>query len=120
MSMTWVQSRKGWMKKYRDRMFSVSCRQLGCEPTKEASWRAAREWWNKKQVEIDAEPTADDDHRRMEAYARMAEIADQCMNGTLPDEVSEAILGKARLEELRRKTLALFERADPVRTIGLR
>src|SRR5206468_2692258 len=92
--------------------------QLGCEPTKEASWRAAREWWNKKQIEIDAEPSADDDHRQMEAYARMAEITDQCMNGTLPDEVSEAIRGKARLQELRRKTLALFERADPARTIG--
>jgi integrase len=50
--MTWVPGRKGWMKWYRGRNYSVSCRQLGTEPTKEASWQAANEWWLEKEAEL--------------------------------------------------------------------
>ena len=52
--MTWVKARKGWMKKHRGQMYSVSCKQLGTEPTKEASVKAANDWWEKKLGEIDA------------------------------------------------------------------
>jgi integrase len=38
------------MKWHRGRMFSVSCRQLGTGPTKEASWKAANEWWQAKEA----------------------------------------------------------------------
>ena len=51
-AMTWVPSRKGWMKKYLGQMFSVSCRQLNYEATKEASIRAAKEWWEAKEQEL--------------------------------------------------------------------
>ncbi len=46
--------------KVRGKMYSVSCRQLGTPPTKEASTSAANAWWLRKQAEIDrkaSEPT---------------------------------------------------------------
>lgn len=52
--MTWVPGRKGWMKWHKGRMISVSCRQLGTDPTKEASWKAANEWWLAKEAELRA------------------------------------------------------------------
>jgi hypothetical protein len=42
--MTWVPARNGWMKWHRGKMYSVSCRQLGTEGTKEASYQKANEW----------------------------------------------------------------------------
>ena len=50
--MYWVGSQKRWLKEYRGRSYSVSCRQLHCPPTKEASRRSANDWWLTKQGEI--------------------------------------------------------------------
>ena len=52
--MTWVKIRKGWMKMYRGKTYSVSCKQLNCPPTEAASWMIANGWWEVKQKEIDA------------------------------------------------------------------
>jgi integrase len=38
---------------YRGRRYYVSCRELGCPPTKEASVQAANQWWVAKQSDID-------------------------------------------------------------------
>jgi integrase len=54
-SMTWVPARKGWMKWHKGKMYSVSCRQLGTEDTKEASYQKANEWWQAKERELLAE-----------------------------------------------------------------
>lgn len=51
--MGWSKSQKRWFKKYRGKMYAVSPRTLGTEPTKEASRLAANRWWEKKQAEID-------------------------------------------------------------------
>lgn len=51
--MSWVAHQRRWTKQYRGKTFSVSCRQLKCEPTKEASRVAANDWWASKQKEID-------------------------------------------------------------------
>ena len=53
--MTWVPARKRWTKKYRGKMYAVSCRALGTDPTKEASTKAANDWWRKKQTELESE-----------------------------------------------------------------
>jgi len=52
--MTWVPSRRGWMKEYRGKKYAVSCRQLGVPETKESSYQAANQWWQQKKAEIDA------------------------------------------------------------------
>ena len=51
--MYWNLPQKRWFKKYRGKMYAVSPRKLGCEPTKEASRQAANEWWAKKLAESD-------------------------------------------------------------------
>lgn len=51
--MGWQKSQRIWQKRYRGRLYAVSPRQLGTEPTKEASRVKANEWWTKKQNEVD-------------------------------------------------------------------
>jgi integrase len=53
--MYWVAKQKRWLKEYRGKTYSVSCKQLGCPSTKETSRRAANDWWTTKQDEIDKE-----------------------------------------------------------------
>lgn len=55
--MTWVASRRGWMKEYKGKKYAVSCRQLGMPEDKENkadSYQAANAWWDAKKKEIDA------------------------------------------------------------------
>lgn len=65
--MTWSQRR--WLKKYQGKMYSVSPRQLKCEPTKDASRQAANQWWEAKQKQVDAEQA---DGKRHPAHVREA------------------------------------------------
>jgi hypothetical protein len=39
--MMWVPAQRRWIKKHCGKMYSVSCRQLGCAETKDASSNAA-------------------------------------------------------------------------------
>ena len=50
--MTWSGTQRRWFKKYRSKVVSVSCRQLGVPPTKEASRQAANDWWKKRETEL--------------------------------------------------------------------
>jgi hypothetical protein len=63
--MTWIDSRQRWMKMYRGKRYVISCKALKVASTKEASYQAANEWWEKKVAEIDAQPPAKD--RRWQA-----------------------------------------------------
>ena len=47
-AMGWRKKEKRWVKKYRGRFYYVSAKELGHEPTKEASRQVANEWWDKK------------------------------------------------------------------------
>jgi integrase len=51
--MSWIESRKGWMKEYKGHKYAISCRQLGAPETKEGSRQLANEWWTAKRAEID-------------------------------------------------------------------
>ena len=52
--MGWNTRQRRWFKKYKGKVFAVSPKQLGTEPTKAASRKAANDWWEKKQAQIDA------------------------------------------------------------------
>jgi integrase len=52
--MSWIPRQKRWMKMYRGKRYAVSCRQLRVPATKDDSWRAANDWWEAKQAELDA------------------------------------------------------------------
>jgi hypothetical protein len=57
--MSWVASTRRWKKMFRGKMHVVSCRQLGVPETKEASWRAANQWWEQEEKLADI-PAEDD------------------------------------------------------------
>src|SRR5262245_43019812 len=118
LTMTWVASRKGWIAKYKGKMYSVSCRQLGVEPTKESSWRAAREWWAAKKAEIDARPKPVDERVRVGHAMWAAWIVQEYRDKPLPRELAQEIVGKARLHELEEGVRALVARPKLERTIG--
>ena len=54
-SMTWDAKYRRWQKMYRGVFYKVSCRQLGAPETKEASYRAANDWWRVKLSELNGD-----------------------------------------------------------------
>ena len=56
--MTWDKSKARWKKLHHGKWYRVTCTDLDCEPTKEDSYRAANEWWRRKQAELDRHPHA--------------------------------------------------------------
>jgi len=61
--MSWIGSQARWMKMHRRERYAVSCRQLGTERTKEASTKAANEWWTAKLAEIESRPPEPHPHQ---------------------------------------------------------
>jgi integrase len=52
--MTWVPPPKAyWRKVYDGKVYTISCRELGVEKTKEGSYKSANAWWQNKMAEID-------------------------------------------------------------------
>jgi integrase len=58
MLMTWDPANRRWRKLYRGQRYVVSCRQLEVPETKEASFRAANEWWERKRAELEGHQPA--------------------------------------------------------------
>jgi len=52
--MTWTKQKR-WQKRYKGKLYGVSPRQLGTPSTKDASVKAANEWWLRNKTEIDAQ-----------------------------------------------------------------
>lgn len=110
--MTYVSSQKRWTKKYNGKMFSVSCKQLGCPSSEAASWMAANLWWEAKQAEIDAQA------RQEEAAADPASHILRTALGGISVEEARRKLEEA---EALRKLLSIYEAASvhgqPVQTL---
>jgi integrase len=53
--MTWQPDKARWRKMYKGSWYYVACSTLGAPPSKEGSFKAAIEWWKRKQAEIDAQ-----------------------------------------------------------------
>ena len=60
LAMTWIPAQRRWIKKHRGKMYAVSCRQLGCAETKDAS-AAANAWWESRFREIEAAPPTEEE-----------------------------------------------------------
>src|ERR1700737_4030637 len=61
--MTWVAGSRRWRKLYKGKWYSISCKQLGTDETKEASWKAANEWWEEQQRLSDTAPPTEEEKR---------------------------------------------------------
>ena len=53
--LTWDATNKRWRIMHKGQRYVVSCRQLGAPPTKEASYRAANDWWRQKLADIEGQ-----------------------------------------------------------------
>jgi integrase len=93
--MSWIPSQKRWMKMYRRKRYTVSCRQLQVAATKEASWRLANEWWQAKQAELDAaaRPPVDG------TTEQVVRLLERKQLGITVDEEQEAVGNVLRLLE---------------------
>jgi integrase len=117
--MTWVAHSRRWTKFHRGKRYFISCRQLGVPETKEASWRAANEWWDRRQGIADL-PSEDD---RLARAARISNLV-RDFSGLDDDgrrEAVEALLGAGSYDGLKSKAGALLagmDTARPEHTVG--
>ncbi|WP_165073872.1 tyrosine-type recombinase/integrase [Paludisphaera rhizosphaerae] len=118
--MTWYPSARRWRKCVKGKWYSVSCKQLGVPETKEASWKAANEWWEREQALVDA-PSEDD---RVAQAVRVKNLVDDFakLDDQARREAVEALLGVGSYDGLKAKAggmLAGMDDAAPERTIGV-
>jgi integrase len=117
--MSWVASTRRWKKMHRGKLYVVSCRQLGVPETKEASWRAANDWWQQQEGNADL-PTEDDRIARAVRFNRLVQDF-----GELDEEsrrlAAEALLGAGAYDNLKSQrdvVLASMTAPSPERTMG--
>lgn len=103
--MGWNEKAKRWFKKYKGKPYAVSPRQLGMPETKEGSRKAANQWWECKQHELDANRLAP-----FKAHAAGSKV----IGGAFPQLETIAALGVDRATALR-IALALAPKAESER-----
>ena len=116
--MTWIPESRRWTKFYRGKRYFVSCRQLDVPETKEASWRAANEWWERRKG-IANSPTEDD---RIERATRISNLVRDFskLDDDSRREAVEALLGVGSFDSLKSQADAMLAGMDtpsPERTV---
>jgi integrase len=116
--MTWKPETRRWRKMHRGKWYSVSCRQLGVPETKEASWKAANEWWEQQQKLADL-PAEDDRLARAARISNLVRDFSRLDDGDRREAV-EALLGAGSYDSLKSQAgamLAGMEAPSPERTV---
>jgi integrase len=99
--MTWVPGSRRWRKLYKGKWYAVSCRQLGCEETKDASWRLANEWWERERGTADSAPPTEDD-RRANAFKVWSMVQDwDGFDEESRERLVDSILGAGQYRKIR-------------------
>lgn len=114
LSMTWIPATRRWAKKYRNKMYFVSCRQLGTAETKEESAAAANAWWAAKVQEIEtAPPTAAD--RRANAFRiwTMVQTWKQLAEEDR-ERMVDSLVGEGQYRKIKAQAEAMIESAAMV------
>jgi integrase len=121
--MTWMAPTRRWAKKYKGKMYFVSCRQLGAEETKEGSMAAANAWWEARRKEIDTTPPEfTDQERRINAF----KVWSMVQNWEQLDEASrerlvDSLLGAGQYRKIKDQAGQVVESAvaatPPDRTV---
>jgi hypothetical protein len=120
------------MKEYKGKKYAVSCRQLNCPETKEASYPQANRWWAAKKAEIDGyvpapvlpgSPAAVGALLQTwagqafdtpeQAAAALLDFMNHFKDKPLPPVVVQAALGAERVEQLERGAANLLEAPQP-------
>ncbi|SIN69293.1 Phage integrase family protein [Singulisphaera sp. GP187] len=120
--MTWVGGSRRWRKKYKNVWYSVSCRQLGTEDTKEASWRAANAWWRQQQGLTDNAPPSESEERANAfKFWSMVRDWDQIAEKDR-GRVVDSLLGEGKYQQIKAQAEAILKSAiettPPNRTVA--
>jgi len=73
--MTWEPNKSRWRKMHRGKIYTVTCETLGQPATKEASYRAANQWWEEKKAELEAHQPAHPHRAVLEVIERRMDWA---------------------------------------------
>lgn len=119
--MTWVAGSRRWRKCYKGKWYSVSCRQLNSDETKEASWKAANEWWEREQGLADAAPPTEQD-RRANAFKVWSMVQDwERLDDASRERLVDALLGAGQYRKIKEQADAMVASAvtatPPDRTV---
>ena len=112
--MTWVASGRRWTKKYRGKWYAVSCRKLGTPPTKEASWRAANEWWMQQQRSVDNAPPTQD-QVRANAFQVWSMVQDwNVLDEESREQLVDSLVGAGQFQKIKEQADAMVASATQV------
>jgi hypothetical protein len=99
--MTWVPASRRWIKKYRGKIYGVSCRQLRCSESKESSAAAANAWWDAKVKEIDAAPPTEDE-RQANAFRVWSMVQDwQSLDEDSRERLVDSLVGAGQYQKIK-------------------
>jgi integrase len=121
--MTWMAPTRRWAKKYRGKMYFVSCRQLGEEETKEGSAAAANDWWEAKLKEIESSlPEVTEQDRRANAFRVWAMVQDWAqLDEESRERLVDSLVGAGQYRKIKAQAEAVVESAvkatPPERTV---
>jgi integrase len=120
--MTWVPAGRRWMKKHNGKWYAISCRKLGVPPTKEASWRAANDWWEAKLKEIESAPPTEQE-LRANAFRVWSMVQDwQQLDEASREKLVDSLIGVGQYQKLKAQADAMVASAvqatPPDRTVS--
>ena len=121
--MTWQPGTARFFKKFKGKMYTVSCRKLGCAPTKEAGMAAANAWWEAKEAGLAAappEPTPDDrEANAVKVWAMVNEW--QQLDDETRQVLVDSLVGAGQFDKLKAQTGRVVDAAvaatPPERTV---
>ena len=117
LDMTWQASTRRWFKKHRGKMYTVSCRQLGCPDTKEGIAAAANAWWDAKLKEVEAAPPTEED-LKANAFKVWSMVQDWGqLDEASREKLVDSMVGDGQYQKIRSQAAAMVEAAaKPTRT----
>ena len=120
--MTWVPVSRRWRKAYKGKWYSVSCRQLNTEETKEASWKAANEWWERERGIADSAPPSEAD-LRANAFRVWSMVQDwQVLDEDSREKLVDSLVGAGQYQKIKAQAEAMIQTTvkavPPNRTIN--
>ncbi len=119
--MTWVAITRRWRKLYKGKWYSISCKQLGTPETKEASWKAANDWWERERALADAAPLTEED-LRVNAFRVWSMVQDwQQLDEASREKLADSLVGVGQYQKIKAQAEAVVASAvkatPPDRTV---
>jgi hypothetical protein len=119
--MTWVAESRRWRKLYKGKWYSVSCKQLGTAGSKEASCKAANDWWDGQKRLADSAPPTEAD-LRANAFKVWSMVQDWGqLNEASREKLVDSLVGVGQYQKIKAQAeqvvASAVKAAPPDRTV---